>query len=123
MTGFLVGKTSKWAKRKNAGGIVERTAVNLPVSKHEELLTSDGKTEEIVPESWEEDEERMQMCDVKRGQVHAGSSHEDDMYEGDTNHAVEDWIKPDQSDSTDDDDLKKALEADRICQDRVAEAS
>ena len=123
MTGYLVGKTSKWAKRKNAGGIVERTAVTTQVSKHEKLLSSDGKTEEIVPESWEEDEERMQLCDVRRGRVHSSTSHEDNMYEGDTEYADEDWMIPGKSDSTEDDDLKKALEAERICQDRIAEAS
>ena len=123
MTGYLVGKTSKWAKRKNAGGIVERTAVTTQVSKHEKLFSSDGKTEEIVPESWEEDEERMQLCDVRRGRVHSSTSHEDNMYEGDTEYADEDWMIPGKSDSTEDDDLKKALEAERICQDRIAEAS
>ena len=41
---------------KTCWGIVEE-AVTTQVSKHEKLLSSDGKTEEIVPESWEEDEE------------------------------------------------------------------
>ena len=45
------------------------------------------------------------------------------MYEGDTEYADEDWMIPGKSDSTEDDDLKKALEAERICQDRIAEAS